>query len=105
MSQGKFKKKKKKVRMTGSPRVIIAGEKRRKKKKKKTLNDKKNSIASCLVVSIKLQIQMMAAHQICHIGRLHFSSDAVLVQDIPGMPLLKVFSLLWRRKKFSLVTL
>lgn len=49
---------------------------------------------------------MMAAHQICHLGRLYISSDAVIDQDISEMPLLKLFSLLWRRKKIQcLVTL
>ena len=48
---------------------------------------------------------MMAAHQICHLGRLYISSDAVIDQDISEMLLLKLFSLLWRRKKFSVLLL
>ena len=48
---------------------------------------------------------MMATHQTCHLGRLYISSDAVIDQDISEMPLLKLFSLLWRRKKFSVLLL
>lgn len=41
---------------------------------------------------------MTAALQICRLGRLYFSSDTVIVQKIPGMPLLELFSFLWRGK-------
>lgn len=76
-----------------------------KKKKKPSKWWKIQLLHLHLEMSIKPQIQMMAAHQICHLGRLYISSDAVIDQDISEMLLLKLFSLLWRRKKFSVLLL